>query len=83
VHCPKDAGLAGLLTGTGGRFEGLLNGLAAAADPASGGSTTVTLQDGEAGDAAQALAALLERTPADHPARDKLAGIAAQLGAHL
>jgi hypothetical protein len=31
VHCPKDAGLAGLLTGTGGRFEGLLNGLAAAA----------------------------------------------------
>lgn len=81
VHTGKDAALADLLRGSGGRFEKHLGGLAAAADPASGAQPTVNLLADEAGAVAEDLAGLLRRArEAGHPAADKLAGLAGQLG---
>jgi len=87
---PKDAELAALLTGTGLPHEGLINGLAIAADPGSGGSNVVTLplqphargRVGHADAVAADLAELLTRTPPGTPGRDALVSVAAQLGVH-
>jgi hypothetical protein len=81
VHCPKDAQLARLLTGSGGLHEKLVGGLAAAADPGSGASTTVTFLAADAGAVEEDLTALLRRArQAGDPAAERLAVVAAQLG---
>jgi hypothetical protein len=81
VHVTKDAELADLLFGSGGRFERHIHGLAVAADPGSGSQTAVTFDAAEADAIAEDLAGLLRRArEAGHPAADKLAGVAAQLG---
>ena len=80
VNLPKDAELARLMTGSGGKFERLVNGLATAAHP-DHWQRTVILPAGYAGHVAEDLAALLARArAAADPAADALAAVAAQFG---
>lgn len=81
VQVPRDAGLARLLTGTGGHFEQQVTAMAAAASPASAGHHAVTFPAAYAGAVAEQLAALLARArAAGDPAADALASLAGQLG---
>ena len=78
VPVPRDAALAGLLRGSGGHFERLVNSLANGAE--AGSSVTIFGSDvpGVSGD----LTALLRRARAEgHPAAEGVAGILRRLGA--
>ena len=78
VPVPRDDALAGLLRGSGGHFERLLNALGNGA--AAGNSVTIFGSDvpGVSGD----LTALLHRARAEgHPAAEGVAGILRRLGA--
>jgi hypothetical protein len=89
LNVPKEAELAALLWGSRGLHERQLNALAIAADPYSGGSTSVSFlatprawgHTSEADGVADGLAALLARArAAGDPAADNLAAVAFQLG---